>query len=420
MQVNKQKTETKYNIICLSNQLWDFTNWTNKHHVMSRLADRGHKVLFVDPPINTGRVFLKQLQRGFWPPKRILTQLKYINENLTVYTPLNIVPFQSFTSFLHSKRIESISKKYFGFRRKENLGRQTEEVHKNQPTILWVYHVEINGIDNYLNNVSHNLAVYDCVDNYEGFPQYDTLEKKDRIRKQEEFLAKNVDLIFASAPGLVDKLKSFNENVFFTPNVGDYDKFKDVKNLRGSLPEEMRVIPRPRIGFTGSLDEYKFDLELFKKTALENPNYSFVLIGQIALKDREASLREIGMEDVKNVYFLGARRYGEIQNYFAGFDAFIIPYQLNDYTVGGCFPVKFHDALAAGLPVVVTDLPAYAPFKDVCYISKTYADFSGNLKLALEEDSDKKVSQRQKVAKQNNWDGKVETMLNLIGQYIKS
>jgi len=42
---------------------------------------------------------------------------------------------------------------------------------------------------------------------------------------------------------------------------------------------------------------------------------------------------------------------------------FIIPYQINDYTVGGCFPVKFHDALSAGLPVVVTDLPAYAPLK---------------------------------------------------------
>ena len=82
--------------------------------------------------------------------------------------------------------------------------------------------------------------------------------------------------------------------------------------------------------------------------------------------------------------------------------------------MGGCFPVKFHDVLAAGLPVVVTDLPAYRPFGDVCYISKGYNEFSQNVRRAIEENSPEKVKQRQDVAKDNNWDGKVAKMLSLI------
>ncbi len=99
---------------------------------------------------------------------------------------------------------------------------------------------------------------------------------------------------------------------------------------------------------------------------------------------------------------------------------FIIPYVLNDYTVGGCFPVKFHDGLAAGLPVVVTDLPAYLPFKDVSYISKTFEEFSNNIEKALKEDSPEKIKARQQVAKENNWDGKVAKMLSLIKETQKN
>jgi glycosyltransferase involved in cell wall biosynthesis len=104
--------------------------------------------------------------------------------------------------------------------------------------------------------------------------------------------------------------------------------------------------------------------------------------------------------------------------YYAGFDVTIIPYLLNDYTVGGCFPVKFHEGLAAGVPSVVTNLPAYAPFADVCYISKSANEFSQNIRRALEEDSEIKVKERQHVAKDNNWEGKVAKMLALIQSFI--
>lgn len=390
----------KYNIICLSNQIWDFPNWTNKHHVMSRLSqDYGYKVLFVDPPINTGRLFFRQLCRGAWNLKRLLTGKKIVNSNMTVFSPLDVLPLKNITSNVHVSEINKYADKYFD---------------KNAKTILWVYHVEIASIQTYLDKMHYDVLVYDCVDNYEAFPKYDTQEKKQFVRNQEALLAKRANIVFASAPGLMEKLKKYNKKVYFTPNVGDYEKFSSVSLLKDNEPDDIKYLQHPIVGFTGSLDEYKFDKNLMRELADTLPNVTFVLIGQIALQDREASLKEVGLDKCKNICFLGTKKYEIIQNYFAGFDAFIIPYQLNEYTVGGCFPVKFHDALAAGLSTIVTDLPAYAPFKDVCYISKNYGEFIANVKRALDENSPVLQKARKLVAKQNNWDGKVASMLQLI------
>ena len=397
----------KYNIICLSNQLWLNDYWTNKSHVMSRLNKLGHKVLFVEPPINVGRVFAREVLRGAWPLERLLTQTKVEEQSrVLIYSPLNVLPAADITSRWHIRRINKVARQYFDPDRK---------------TILWIYHVQLKNLLDYIDGLKHDILIYDCVDNYLGFPEnsafYTTTVSKKQVAVQEEALAKKANLVFASAPGLADRLKEYNVNTHFTPNVGDYEKFKDVKLLK-ELPDDLKNIKKPIIGFTGALDEYKFDAGLFKELAQNYPEYSFVLIGSLAVKGKNTTKESLGLADLENVHLLGPRPYAGIQNYFAGFDAFIIPYQLNDYTVGGCFPVKFHDALAAGLPVIVTDLPAYSFFKDVCYISKSYKEFSDNLEKALLEDSPEKIKARQEVAKDNNWDGKVANMLGLIDDVI--
>lgn len=394
----------KYNVICLSNQLWDFPIWTNKRHVMQRLAAGGHKVLFVDPPINAGRVFYRQIRRGFWSFSRILTQVKRDNIGALVYTPINLLPLASITSFLHVFKILLLAKLSFDSKRK---------------TVLWIYHVEIPFIQRYVKFLKYDVLVYDCVDNYAGFPQYNTPEKKEAVNKVEKWLAQKANVVFTTAPGLYEKLRVYNENTHYTPNVGDYERFKDVKKTKYNLPKDLENIPRPRIGFAGALDDYKFDAKLMRKIAEDHPNYSYVLIGPIGLKDKDANLESIGLANLPNVFFFGTKKYDEMPRYYSGFDAYIIPSPLSEYTVGGCFPVKFHEALAAGLPTIVADLPAYMPFKDVCYISKNYNEFSENIKRALEEDNLARFRERQRVAKENNWDSKVDKMLDIIDETFR-
>lgn len=393
------KDDQKFNIICLSNQLWDFENWTNKKHVMSRLMNFGDNVIFVDPPINTGFVFFRHLKRGNFNLKRILTGVKNITKSSIVFTPLNFIPFKLITSFFHVLKIKYLTLKHFD---------------KNRPTILWIYNVEIPQLKFYVNFLKYDKLVYDCVDNYPAFPKYDTDQKKQTIINQENYLIKKSDIVFTTAPGLYDRIKMQNKNTFYTPNVGDYDMFKDTKKYKYQLKSDLKNIPQPRIGFIGALDEYKFDFGLLKKIALDHKKFSFVLIGPLGLKDKDASLDTLGLSEFKNIYYLGSKPYKDKIKYMAGFDVDIIPYVINDYTKGGCFPVKFHDSLAAGLPIVVTDLPAYYDFKDVCYISKSYQEFSDNIKIALDQDEVQKIEARKNVAKLNDWDTKVVNMINII------
>lgn len=399
-----KKIQEKFNIICLANQVWDWPLHTNKRLVMERIGKLSNNVLFVDPPINTGRLFLRHILQRRWPIKRLITG-RYNDGNITIFSPLNPHPGYKRLSYKHAKRINKIASKIFD---------------RNLKTILWIYHVEIPSLEIYLKEIKHDFLVYDCVDNYEAFPRYSLEEKKKEIISQERMLASRANIVFATAPGLVEKLRKINPNTYYTPNVGDYDRYINIRNSTAKIPQDLKGIKKPIIMFTGAVDDYKFDKDLVKRLASDYPSYSFVIIGPVALKDKEATKKALGFGSVENVYFLGQKEYEDVPKYISKADVLIIPYRLNDYTVGGCFPAKFHDYLASGLPVVVTDLPAYSPFSDVCYISKDYNEFSHNIRKALEEDSEILIKKRQKVASQNTWDQKVDKMLSLVSKSIKS
>lgn len=394
----------KYNIICFSNQLWDYPNWTNKRHVMTRLGKLGHRIIFVDPPINFGRVLLKQFQRGDWNLMRLL--LGYKKEgNVLVYTPIKFYFFSKFFTFLFSEKINNLASTFFT---------------KKNKKLLWVYNMEIENLENYLKNIKRDFLIYDCVDYYAGFPRYSNKEDKEKILEIERNLTEQADLVFATAPGLVDRLKKINGKTFYTPNVGDFDLFSGIREkYKNDVPKELKKLKGPVIGYIGALDSYKFDYELLKKSALEYPEYNFVIIGDIALKDREGSLKELGLENITNIHFLGSIPFVKTPKYMAHFDCELIPYVYNDYTIGGCFPVKFFNTLSAGVPSVVTNLPVFTMYKNVTYISKSHADFIKNIELALNENSEKKVQERVGVAKENTWDSKVSNILSIINSNLE-
>lgn len=395
--------QEKYNIICLSNQLWDYPNWTNKRHVMNRLSKMGHKVIFVDPPINFGRVLLTQFKKGFFNLSRLFTGLKKDGDAI-VFTPIKFFKNESSYAKYFAKKINKILEK---------------NALLESPTILWVYNVEIPELETYLKEVNRDFLIYDCVDYYAGFPRYQDKESKEKILEVEKNLTRNADLVFATAPGLVERLKKINSKTFYTPNVGDFELFYNIKTKFKDIPEKLQNISRPIIGYIGALDSYKFNYLLLKEAATRYPEYSFVLIGNIGLKDRESSLSELGLENLSNVYFLGEVPFLETPKYMAHFDLDLIPYVYNDYTIGGCFPVKFFNSMSAGIPAVVTDLPVFTMYKNVTYISKTNEDFVNNIKKALEEKNEKKEQEMVEVAKLNTYEIKVANMLSLIRQNLK-
>jgi hypothetical protein len=114
---------------------------------------------------------------------------------------------------------------------------------------------------------------------------------KEEILNIEKSLASSADVVFATAPGLVERLKKINLKTFYTPNVGDFELFYGIKEkYLNDMPKELKKLKGPIVGYVGALDSYKFDYLLLKKCALNYPEYNFVIIGDIALKGGEKGL----------------------------------------------------------------------------------------------------------------------------------
>lgn len=409
--------------IILSNQPFDSPSRTNKHFVAEELVKRGHKVIFVDPP--TRFKFLKSIFK-----KRKLELISKRTDNFYVYYPANIfnfIPFSYLNNLIHKSLINHTLRKW-------------EMTNDKLKIILWVYHFDFPQFFNFKKLINPNVFIYDVVDNYSAFPEYSQLDTTNKglikyiqkfdlffrilfdqnglsgktwVNYQEKKLAKSANIMFASHPLLYKKFKKINKNITYTPNAGQFEIFssKPVQNHPLLLN-----IPKPNVLYSGALDNYKFDSDLFEIAVKKLPNVNFALIGPVNLSDSNQNINKL--KKYKNVYFVGQIDRGDIYSYF--FDAYIIPYRINDYTYYGCFPIKLYNALSTGVPVVVTNLPAYEGLHNVSYISSDVNDFVKNLKTAIEDKDDKKRNLRILVASKNTWVNKVNNQLNAINAFINS
>lgn len=447
--MKQNKPSNNYRFVILSNQPFDLELKTNKWHIATKLAKRGYDVVFVDPPLR-----FKALKNFLKKPSLNLGELFFHTEkkapNLYVYKPANLFnfkPFSSLNTYLHSKKINQIIQNLHNNEEKSIKNKTSTHTNKkidsNSKTIMWIYHFDFPDLENFLTKINYDLMIYDVVDEYTAFPEYANsktinkglvsfLQKIDDYLKihlnqkgksgvewvlhREKWLSDNADLLFASAPGLVEKFKNWRKQVEYLPNGADVEMFDKPKSSFEE-PKDLKPIPHPRIGFAGAIDTYKNNIKLIEKTASTLKDFNFVMIGPEKVSDPDLDLKKL--KSFSNVHFLGLKKWEQTPNYFNHFDVFFIPYNLNDYTVKGCFPVKYFEALAAGLPTVVTDMPAYKGYDVDGYVSKDDDEFISNIKMAYDENSPKKIKNRKELAKQNTWDGKLDKQIRLIDEFIK-
>jgi glycosyltransferase involved in cell wall biosynthesis len=88
---------------------------------------------------------------------------------------------------------------------------------------------------------------------------------------------------------------------------------------------------------------------------MHRPDCQIVLIGRVGEGDPATALDELICH--ANIHLLGPRDYAVLPDYLRGFDLALLPCPINHYT-RSMFPMKFFEYLAAGVPVVSTNLPA--------------------------------------------------------------
>jgi glycosyltransferase involved in cell wall biosynthesis len=216
--------------------------------------------------------------------------------------------------------------------------------------------------------LGENLLIYQCVDEYSAF----TGVASQAIVELEEQLLRKADLVLVSANRLLATKRRINPSAVLVRHGVDLGHFQKALTAQLHVPDEIRRLPRPVIGFFGLLADW-VDTQLMAKVAKRFCHGSLVVLGKIAT--------DVSCLDLPNVHLLGRKPYADLPAYCKGFDVALNPFRINELTLCAN-PLKVREYLAAGLPVVSTDIPEVAALSQ-CRIGKDHEQFLAQVAAAL-------------------------------------
>ncbi len=234
--------------------------------------------------------------------------------------------------------------------------------------------------------------IYDMMDYHLGFK-----ENSKKIIKNEIDLIKNSHLVITTSDYLFNIAKKYRQkNLIKIPNAGDFLFFNQVLNQDTKIPDDIKNINKPIIGYYGAID-YWFNNQLLEKILKKYKNYSVVLIGRVVNKNVFQLKKQY-----KNLFLLGEKPYQLLPNYLKYFDVCLIPFKINNL-IKATDPVKIYEYFAQGKPVITTPILELKKYKNLLYYSQSDKEFLDNIDRALKEDK-KNINQlRIKSSKENTW-----------------
>jgi glycosyltransferase involved in cell wall biosynthesis len=270
--------------------------------------------------------------------------------------------------------------------------------------VLYLWRPEFESI---VRGVPSNLTCYHLEDEY----SFSRVELP--VDPIEARLLEYVDEVFILSPALFAKKGCLNPNSTYLPGAVDFKAYSQ------SLPQphDLAAIPLPRIGYVGSL-KWQLDWPLILELTARHPNWSFVFVGPMSPHPEiDAALDQLKRR--KNVYFLGGKPSTEMMAYPQHFDVCIMPYGNNPYTKY-IYPLKLHEYLAGGKPLVGTPIDSLASLHDVVLLPNTVEEWSSSIELALGSlhNSEEQRLKRQSFSRQHDWSVLVRRIAETISKRL--
>jgi glycosyltransferase involved in cell wall biosynthesis len=254
-----------------------------------------------------------------------------------------------------------------------------------------------------LDLVAHDVSCYHIAD------EYSFLDVEQPVSPEERALIERVDQVFVHSPALMEKKGHINPNTAYITNGVDYAAFA----AELAEPADLAGIPHPRIGYVGRIKS-QMDWRTLIGIARRRPDWSIVLVGPVGhMGDYEASKAELF--GLPNVHYLGNRSVGQVPAYVRHMDVCLLCYALTDYT-RYIFPLKLHEYLAAGRPVVGSDIRTLRDFTASIRIAHDLDEWCASIEasLAPEENSPERTGARQRVARQYDWNTITERIAGIL------
>jgi len=178
-------------------------------------------------------------------------------------------------------------------------------------------------------------------------------------------------------------------------------------------PEELRKIPRPRVGYSGSLSKW-VDYDLLARLARKRPDWSFVVIGGNFKADGRAAL-----DGLANVTLLGERAAGEVPALLAALDVGLVLYDTRFRSWLDGDSMKIFEYLAAGLPTVTTPFHAEleGDFDHLLEIAPDASGFEAAISALLDLTPETRADwdwRRSQFVARNTWKCRAKEAVDLI------
>jgi len=268
---------------------------------------------------------------------------------------------------------------------------------KTRPVVYFIHPDHIETIKQY----RPALLVFDTVDEPSG--------EFIHLARNYHRALKNADVVLATSEKLYNMASAVNPHTYLVPNGCDYEYFSQAAGRNLPVPDEMKNLPRPIIGYMGAVASW-CDLKLVESLAAVFSDSSIVMLGPL--------YNVSTVPERPNLHWLGHIPYERLVNYVQLFDVGIIPFKLSSM-VEAVNPIKMWEYLAAGIPVVSTAFPEAQKYGELVLCSADEAAFMRNIRHALEGNNPDLRARRMHLAWNNSWSLRARRIVEIIERHLE-
>jgi glycosyltransferase involved in cell wall biosynthesis len=380
----------QFGIIYFGND-WFAENRTSSHHVAVGLAKRT-SVLYVDSPglrapkanVRDVRKLCRKLVSAVRPPRRVGDRLWQMS---VPQIPFRRLPFVRRLNVAIGRILVRRALNRLAFAR----------------TVSWFAVPHPGFLANAFNEA---VVVYYCIDDYAALPDVDARA----VAEMDAHLTRRADQVFVASAVMLQAKRREKPSTVLAPHGVDVALFRTASDPSVSIAAGARNLQRPIIGFYGLIEDW-IDLDLVADVAERRPEWTFLLIGRLAVDPGR-------LKALPNVLFAGPQPYLTLPRWAKAFDVAIIPYRLTRQVLNSA-PLKLREYLATGKPVVAVPAPEIDRFAGLVRIARGADQFIGQIEDALFNDTDEDRTRRIEAVSTMTWDARTTEIVDVVERRIQ-
>lgn len=370
-------------LICFGSVDWWYHNRGHFDLQIMREFTRHVPVLYVNsigmrfPRLGEGAMFLTRIRRKLRSMGRGVVQVR---DRFGVYSPFSVP----------GRLAQRLSARWLALQ----VRRAARRLGFRRP-LLWI---STPAAWEVVGRLGERGLVYCRTDRYEAFPGVDS----GQIVRYDRMLKGAADLTIFCTTALLRAEGGDCRNPTFIDHGVDFDAF--ARGAEVPEPEDLRRIPRPRVGFIGSIDAHTFDADLFREVVERLPDLQFVLVGGTTLPS--------GWLERPHVHFLGQRPYEEVAAYPGHCDVLVMPWNRSPW-IQACNPIKLKEYLASGRPVVTRWFDELERYDGYVRVAGDADAFAAAIREALTE-PEERVQWRRDRVRGETWSHQADRVLAAV------